>query len=344
MNAKKTIAIVRRDKLQEYKDVFEKRFGPDQRPKEVVILEEMTGVGDAEEELAGDPKEWGSRYLGAGMGGQRFREAYVKEKVERWTASLETLAKVAEVDPQVGYSLLVQGLIPRWKFLMRTTPTEPEWFSPMEEALAGPICEALFCQRAEGDLRRRLKLPCRHGGLAIPDPRELAGDEYNASRRATQKFSEMIADGVLKDVKIQDAISGRKEARLIRTERDKAYGVVKEFLKSNMVGRQRVAFEESVGRGKSGLLTKVPTADSGLQMEPLWFRIGLQLRLGLPVAALPDRCPDCLKKNSIEHALGSGEHGACGGARDRRHDEVCEHLRQLAREAGFWVHKRPKQR
>ena len=83
VNAKKTIAIVRRDKLQEYKDVFEKRFGPDQRPKEVVILEEMTGVGDAEEELAGDPKEWGSRYLGAGMGGKRFREAYVKEKVER---------------------------------------------------------------------------------------------------------------------------------------------------------------------------------------------------------------------------------------------------------------------
>ena len=110
---------------------------------------------------------------------------------------------------------------------MRTTPADAEWFTPMEEVLAGPICEALFDQRAEGDLRRRLKLPCRHGGLAIPDPRELASDEYNASRRATQKFSELIADGVLKDIKIQDAISGKKEARLIRTERDKAYDATK---------------------------------------------------------------------------------------------------------------------
>ena len=218
----------------------------------------------------------------------------MKEKVERWTASLETLAKVAELDPQVGYSLLIQGLIPRWRFLMRTTPADPEWFSPMEEVLAGPVCDALVSRKADGDLRMRLKLPCRHGGLAIPDPRELAVEEYEASRRATRSFSELIAEGVLKDITIQDAISGKKEGRLIRSERDKAYEVIKDSLKSRMVGRQRVAFEESVGRGKSGLLTKVPTTNSGLQMEPMWFRIGLQMRLGLPVIDLPDRCPSRL--------------------------------------------------
>ena len=99
----------------------------------------------------------------------------------------------------------------------------------------------------------RLKLPCRHGGLATPDPWELAAEEYNASRRATRSFSELIAAGELKDLRIQDAISGKKEGRLIRSERDKAYEVIKESLKSHMVGRQRVAFEESVGRGKSGI-------------------------------------------------------------------------------------------
>ena len=45
---------------------------------------------------------------------------------------------------------------------------------------------------------------------------------------------------------------------------------------SLVIASRAKAFEESVGRGKSGLLTKVPTTDSGLQMEPLWFRIPVQ--------------------------------------------------------------------
>ena len=50
-------------------------------------MEEMTDIEANEEELPIDPRKWGSRYLGAGMGGKRFREAYVKEKVGRWNTS-----------------------------------------------------------------------------------------------------------------------------------------------------------------------------------------------------------------------------------------------------------------
>lgn len=64
----------------------------------------------------------------------------------------------------------------------------------------------------------------------------------------------------------------------------------------------------------------------------------MQLRLGLyDVMELPQACPDCGVENSIDHALGGGQRGGCGAARDRRHDEVVEFVNRLARDAGFHV-------
>ena len=64
------------------------------------------------------------------------------------------------IDPQVAYSLLIHGIVPRWRFLMWSTPSDPEWFAPMEEVLAGPLSEALFGYKATGLLRERLALSC----------------------------------------------------------------------------------------------------------------------------------------------------------------------------------------
>ena len=168
------------------------------------ILEDHSELGDdgiGEEDFRSwcaerGVAEWdtGSRYLGSGLGGREFRSWYVRSKTEKWEASLNFLVEVARVDPQVGYALLTQGLIPRWRFLMRTTETEPEWFERMEEIIRGPLTGAIIGKFAEGDLRERLGLPCRHGGMGIPDPRQLSRSEFNASRRVTCALVELIEE------------------------------------------------------------------------------------------------------------------------------------------------------
>jgi hypothetical protein len=350
VNAKKTVAIVKKDAVEHYLDVF-KRLGDQAEQIQLVILEDLEGDDIGDDLMAhigpggadgGDkPRDWGSRYLGAGMGGSRFREAYAGQKIEKWTTALQRLALVAEVDPQVGYSLLVHGMVPRWRFLMRSTPTEPEWFQPMEDAIAGPVCEALFEQKADGMFRKRLALPCRHGGLGIPDPRQMSGEEYAASKRTTAAFSELIAEGKIK-AGWQEGIRSKKARKEIRKEREAGYERAKGEVKRQLVGRQRKGFEEAQGRGQSAILTAVPTTYSGTWMPALWWRVAIQLRLGLHPKSLPAICPDCGKANSVDHALGGEENGKCGGAVNRRHNEIVRYVKKMAEEAGLWVDGRPE--
>jgi len=340
VNKKKTIAIVKRSAKAKYEEIFRKYLGEDAVTGDnkitLVELEEMEDDANDPMEVSEEAAKWGSRYLGAGMGGERFRRAYVGEKVNKWTQQLQRLVEVAEVDPQVAYSLLVHGIVPRWSFLMRSTPSDPEWFAPMEEVLTGPLSEALFGYKATGFLRERLALPGRHAGLAIPDPRRLAEEEYLASRKVTENFSAMIdADQVPEDW--ISRIRSAKTRKEIRETREKGYEEAKKRIKASLVGRARRAFEESDGRGKSGILTKVPTSLSGLEMPALWWQTCIQLRLGLPVKALPDKCPDCQRANDEDHALGDGKRGGCGGARTRRHNEIGEFLLSWAEDAGYLV-------
>jgi hypothetical protein len=206
----------------------------------------------------------------------------------------------------------------------------------MEKVIAGPLCQAIIGQTAEGLLRKRLALPCSHGGLAIPDPRSLALEEFEASQKATEVFSGLMEVGITRGG-WKDEIKNKTARRLIREGREKAYAEVAKEVNASLVGRARKAFEETATRGQSGVLTVTPTTFSGTILPALWWRVSLQLRLGLQVQDLPDKCPSCQKKNTLDHALGGGKHGACGAARDRRHDEVVDYVKRLATEAGFIV-------
>ena len=72
-------------------------------------------------------------------------------------------------------------------------------------------------------------------------------------------------------------------------------------------------------------------------MPGLWWQSNVQLRLGLKVTGLPERCPDCGIRNTEEHALGDVETGGCGGARNRRHDEFGKFMMGMYKEAGYHV-------
>jgi hypothetical protein len=55
---------------------------------------------------------------------------------------------------------------------------------------------------------------------------------------------------------------------------------------------------------------------------------------------LPQRCPTCQKKNSLDHALGGGKDGKCGGWVNIRHNEIVEFVKRLAEEADLIVSDR----
>jgi hypothetical protein len=337
VNAKKTVAIVKRSAKKEFEEVFKKRLDPRTYGEiTLVVMEDMEDDELDTKETCEDALKWGSRYLGAGLGGRKFREAYVKEKVKGWTGMLGRLVEVAKIDPQIAYSLLVHGTIPRWKFLMRTTPSEPAWFQPMEDIISGPLSEALINHKAEGALRERIALPCRHGGLAILNPTRMAKEEYAASRKVTQALVEMIVKDEQKEgwMDVIKSVGARVE---LRKSREAEYEKKRVELLKDLVGRDRHAFGEAAGRGKGGVLTAVPTELVGTAMSAVAWRVNVQLRLGLVPKELPTRCPDCRKANPIDHALGDGKDGGCGGARIRRHNEVGEFVLRSAEKAGYVV-------
>ena len=49
----------------------------------------------------------GHRHLGAVIGSNRYKDEYMKDKVENWIAELKLLSKIAKVDPQSAYSCFI---------------------------------------------------------------------------------------------------------------------------------------------------------------------------------------------------------------------------------------------
>ena len=223
---------------------------------------------------------------------------------------------------------------------MRTTPTEPEWFQPLEDVISGELCLALFGTKADSQLRDRLALPCRHGGMGMPRPCQLAKEEYDASLRVSKPLRELMKQGETQPGWLE-AVSSKKESRKIRDERDKANDALFEAVSNRLHGRALAHMLDAKGRGRSGVLTTVPTKWSGTTMPALWWRTMAQMRLGLfQQIQLPAQCPDCGHTNSIDHALGAGERGGCGGARIECHNEIGIFAKKLASEAGFHVPQR----
>ena len=336
VNASKTVALVKRSAVDAFRKELAEMVPEIAALIQVVVLEDLEAEGAAEGE-SGDVKEWGRRYLGAGMGGPRFREMYVGLRVDEWTEGLLFLAKVAAIDPQVGYSILVDDMVPRWRYLMRTTPSEPKWFDKLEAAIIGPIFGALFGCEATDEQRARIALPLRHAGLAIPDPRKMAGEEHAASLKVTKAFVDLL-DAGKRVPGWRELVQGKQAGRDVRIQRDHENQLVQDDLYRELAGRQKKGFEESIGRGRSNVLSVAPTGVAGTGMPALWWRVNMKLRLGMDVTAdMPSKCPDCGIQNSVDHALGGGATGACGGARNRRHDEVVGFVNRLCRDAGFHI-------
>ena len=285
--------------------MFSEKFPTVYERMQVVVREDYEdgSLSSIEQQIVSE--KLGARYLGSGLGGTTFRRQFVEDKVKDWAQELRGLVEVGKTDPQVAHSLLTMFLIPRWRFVMRTTPTEPEWFQELEEIMAGPLCEALFGVKGDGLLRKRLALPIRHGGLGMLIPMEMAMHEYEASQRVTAPLVEMLKLGGTTPG-WKETLRSRKEADAIHRERELEYRRLRQEVWEGLSGaRNRTAMEEMWRKGAGASLTVIPTHSSGCAMAPqrwrtmVWMKLGLEEAMGLP-GPPPRRCQRSRPKSRLE--------------------------------------------
>ena len=137
--------------------------------------------------------EEGQRHLGAALGTLSFTEAYVTGKVREWVCELKQLAEIASTQPQAAYAALTHGLMSRWMDVVRTIPNISDLFMPLEEVIRHQFLPALTGRRGITDEERDLfALLCRLGGLVIPNPTKVAGQQYVSSQRVTAPLTALI--------------------------------------------------------------------------------------------------------------------------------------------------------
>jgi hypothetical protein len=268
----------------------------------------------------------GRRYLGVGVGTDAFRRAFVEEKVTKWCTDLDALTKYARTKPHHAYCLLTKSVIPSWRYVMRTMPVDPAIYQPLEDRLVGSFLPAaLGWAPSTSATRRRLALPLRHGGLAIPDPCELAASERGKSSLAVDSVVNAIMRQDWSFTVDKEALKSDKADRAVMT--DARLSLEAEELEAELDGNESRTLREIRMTGGASWLAAIPLEDSSFALSQQTFRDVVALLMGQPLPdELPPDCPSCGSKGvDVAHLLMCPN----GGWIRRRHTEVLKELARL---------------
>ena len=128
----------------------------------------------------------GRSYLRAPLGTSSFSDTIINTKVNQWIEEINRLATIAQLQPQSAYSALTNGLMSKWKYLMRVIPDIHLKLQPIEDAIRQRLLPAITGRNNINNTERQLlALPDREGGLGIPLITELATEHYSASQSIT---------------------------------------------------------------------------------------------------------------------------------------------------------------
>ena len=142
---------------------------------------------------------------------------------------METLAEYAVSEPQAAYAAFTFGLVHKWGYFQRTIPDT----SHLENAISVKLIPALTGHTCS-DLERNLfSLPCRLGGLGIPNPVDTADSTFSDSVFITAPLvEEILNQGMLLNKELMGAIEtrvrSRKEAK-IAALKNKQADLLKQF-------------------------------------------------------------------------------------------------------------------
>ena len=160
----------------------------------------------------------GHQYLGSAIGDENFLDAFLQRKVQKWVSQIHTLSQIAVIEPHAAYCGFTHGLKSTWSYLMRTTPGTCDALSPLEDTIRNEFLPALTGRSAITDQERELlSLPCRLGGLGIPDFTKLASSCYQAS----QDICSPVVDLILKSQQVLRKDTSTEQKRIKQRVKNK---------------------------------------------------------------------------------------------------------------------------
>ena len=256
----------------------------------------------------------GCRYLGSAIGTPACLDSFVEQKATRWLNLVEKLSSYAETQPQAAYAALTQGLQNKWSFLCRTTPTAAAALTPVEKLLMERLIPALTGHIVNSEERSILALPCRHGGLGLGNPVDLAS-QYDASRRVTESLQTNIK---LQTMALGSATSlvrtAKAEVRITARNAVKAQALL---LRSSVPEAKQRVIDLAAEKGSSSWLTCRPLKRHGFALSKAEFRDGVHLRYNWQPQRMPSGCV-CGSQFTVAHALSC----PTGGYPTIRHNEI----------------------
>ena len=242
----------------------------------------------------------GHKHLGSAIGDESFLDIFLQKKVQKWTDQLHTLSEIAQTEPHVAYCGFIHGLKSSWNYLMRSTPCSSEFLAPIEAIIRNNFIPALTGRSAISDVERELMtLPCRLGGLGIPDVTSSSPAHFQASKDICSPMVSLILQ---QQHKLTDDTTSEQKRIKVRVKSDKRKLEVEKATNLNLPDYLHKAVELAQDKGSSSWLTTLPLEEHGFFLTKSEFRDALSLRYGWLPDRLPSKCV-CSESFTVDHAL-----------------------------------------
>ena len=268
----------------------------------------------------------GRPLLGAPLGSDKFKSAFIDSQVSVWVDEVKTLAKFATTQPHAAHAAFTHGLAGKWNYLTRACEGVQEHLQPLEEAIRTDLLKSITGRSINDQERELLGLPSRLGGIGVADPQRDAADNYVAASAVTRPLVDHVlhrASGSIGDAFAEQVGATSKSRR----RRQLQHQDIANSLKEQMEPRTQKAMTLAQERGASTWLTALPLTSQGFSLSKSEYRDALCLRYGWTPERLPSHC-SCGKVFTADHALSC----SCGGYLGVRHNEVRDLLCSVMRE------------
>ena len=269
----------------------------------------------------------GAKVLGSPIGTPDFINRWINNKVQSWVDEIHCLASISHSQPQSAYSALTHGVMNGWHHVFRTCPEIATSLLPLENALRIVLLPAITGQDAPNNtLRELFALPCRLGGLNIPDPTSASTLQFSNSLLVSSPLiSLLLEQGNLIP---SELLTLQHEAKLtIKSNKAQSLSERARSTREALSPPLQKLFDSANEKGSSIWLSVLPLKSHGYHLHKGAFRDGLCLRYGWDPPHLPDQCV-CGSPFSVDHAFNCPR----GGFQILRHNEVRDITASLMKE------------
>ena len=267
----------------------------------------------------------GRKHLGASIGSEAFKTAFVTKKVQKWVEEVNKLAEVALTEPHVAYAAYTHGLQHKFTYLMRTIPDIRDLLKPLDDAITNQLIKNLLNRDCSELERSIFALPVKLGGLGLPEPSKECVRQYANSVSVTEELTRAIVNQD-SSADFDPVVLSRKKSAL-RKEKETQNRDLLTALHERLSFEQKRRLDAVTQQGASNWLSAMPIKSYGFFLDKLSFRDALFIRYGIPLPNLPSRCV-CGEPYNEVHALNCPR----GGFISVRHNEIRDLTAELLNE------------